>query len=397
MVEAILIEDGRPEADVGPFDVLIPLLGDAQVIGLGEATHGDATSLRWRHSVIRWLAERHNLTTVVMERDAADVAALDDYVQGHSDHLPLDHRHYPWVNEETAETIRWMRQWVMGGNDLRLAGMDVGSLRAPSELARRMSQVDTVPEPARRLVGLIRAAEEEGWEQAQTPDWWQEVSACGADVESFLPDVLQRAGLNEFEGALWTVLAKSSRMWGEHALISARDGAWPAGGHYRDRCMAENALTFVEAAAPGSRAALWAHNGHVCLDANMAGGVLRKRLGDRYQAWGCLFGEGRFVAGTALPGGGFDPHLREHDAEPPPPDSLEAYVAGFGTDHCVLTIRELPDASPLRSEMRLRQVTLSGGEDQFNLRLVPADAYDALVWFARAEPVRVIPSPESYW
>ncbi len=55
-----------PDADL---DALGPLLGDAQVIGVGEGTHGTAEFFAFRDRLVRWLARRGELDAVLWETE----------------------------------------------------------------------------------------------------------------------------------------------------------------------------------------------------------------------------------------------------------------------------------------------------------------------------------------
>ena len=76
-----------------------------------------------------------------------------------------------------------------------------------------------------------------------------------------------------------------------------------APGDYRDRCMAENVDWILGHRPPGTKAVLWAHNGHVSRRPGSMGGFLSRRHGADMVVVGFAFHSGRYTAvapGTGL-------------------------------------------------------------------------------------------------
>lgn len=69
---------------------LLERIGDAQVVLLGEATHGTSEFYRFRARITRELILRRGFRIVAVEADWPDAAVVDRYVR----HLPRTERRW---------------------------------------------------------------------------------------------------------------------------------------------------------------------------------------------------------------------------------------------------------------------------------------------------------------
>src|SRR5262249_1252801 len=120
------------------------------------------------------------------------------------------------------------------------------------------------------------------------------------------------------------------------------------GFEHRDRCMADNVHALLEIEGPGTRAVLWAHNGHVqhAPDAGMAnmGSHLHAELGAAdYRAVGFAFNRGGFRAK------GPDFVLRDYTVDPAPTHFVHRPFSPSRTPLLRLDVRHLPADAPAES------------------------------------------------
>ncbi|KAF2989193.1 erythromycin esterase family protein [Methylocystis sp. MJC1] len=134
---------------------------DAQVVLLGEATHGTSEFYLARAAITRELVARHGFSFVAVEADWPDAARIDRYVRGlaaKADAAEAFTRFPTWMwrNREVMDFLDWLRS-----HNARLAperrvsfhGLDVYSLSASiDEVVRYLDRVD--PEAAKRARGL---------------------------------------------------------------------------------------------------------------------------------------------------------------------------------------------------------------------------------------------------
>jgi erythromycin esterase len=143
-------EPDLPEDDLGP---LLERLAGAQLVGLGEATHGDHGSFAFKVRLIQALVRRGRCDVVVFERGVAEMDAFDRYVTGDAEDLPpTGEGLYPWRVEEVRDLFRWLRTWNAAGGDVRVAGMDMQSPAGLPLALRLLDEAGTVaPGTWRRL------------------------------------------------------------------------------------------------------------------------------------------------------------------------------------------------------------------------------------------------------
>ncbi|HZH43808.1 MAG TPA: erythromycin esterase family protein [Lysobacter sp.] len=107
----------RPLAgdDVGP---VMDMIADADVVLLGEATHGTHEFYALRAAITRRLIEERGFDAVAVEADWPDALAVSRYVQGRSPAHDADQAlgqftrfpRWMWRNKEVRALVRWLRQ-----------------------------------------------------------------------------------------------------------------------------------------------------------------------------------------------------------------------------------------------------------------------------------------------
>ncbi len=99
--EAIPLSSSNPDDPDDDLAPLVAALGDARIIGAGEATHGTAEFFRIKHRLFKRLVAEHGVTVLAMEAYGNYTAAFDRGA------YPLDAGSY--------------RVFVLGNNDLPTA------------------------------------------------------------------------------------------------------------------------------------------------------------------------------------------------------------------------------------------------------------------------------------
>src|SRR5262245_22831300 len=119
-------ESGRGFADM---QALKPLIGNARIVSLGEATHGTREFFQLKHRMLEFLATEMGFTIFSIEANMPEAYRLNDYVlNGTGDPAELLRGMYFWTwnTEEVLEMIRWMRAFNASGRGrVQFTGFDM--------------------------------------------------------------------------------------------------------------------------------------------------------------------------------------------------------------------------------------------------------------------------------
>ena len=157
------IRESAVPLDGGPrdWDALLELVGDAELVLLGEATHGTHEFYRARAEITRRLVTEKGFNLVAVEADWPDAYRVNRYVRGGSgDASPEEalggFRRFPqwmWRNDDVVELVAWLRDYnrdrPAGSDGVGFYGLDLYSMFASIEaVIRYLDGVD--PAGARR-------------------------------------------------------------------------------------------------------------------------------------------------------------------------------------------------------------------------------------------------------
>lgn len=366
--------------DVGP---LVELLGDADVIGLGEPTHGDVESIRLKHAVVRALAQRRRRTLVAWERGVGNMELVALAVKDGA--FEQGRRWlYPWVYDEVEDFMRWIRD----ANRLQTDAVAVGGVDMdgppPEPVLDRLIATGgpAITEPLQ----AIRDAAVPTSGAPDDADWYRAVLA---PFDQLLTS-------NVFCDVDRLLLVATAQWLDSELLVREASQEGSASAAFRDRCMADNVVEQWRIHEPDVTV-VWAHNGHVSLDPGKSGWHLA-RSSLSYASVGVAFGAGTFDAGTSLPAGDFDPRLKVHKAETPPHDAVEHVLGQVGLGCFAVDVRHFRGTDhPFGSERVLREVGLAGGRPQFEVANAVAEMYDVLVYLPDIRAATVQRGAKDFW
>ena len=151
-----------------------------------------------------------------------------------------------------------------------------------------------------------------------------------------------------------------------------------AGQVPRDRSMADNVKWILDKNRD-AKIVLWAHNGHVATGGfsyETMGSALRRMYGRGMVVFGFSFNQGSF---QAIPQGGGN--LKNFTVPPAPSGSLDSTLAAAGLPLFALDLRAAPEW--FRQPHGTRQIGAvypEGEPNAFITNIVPADAYDAVLF-----------------
>jgi erythromycin esterase-like protein len=280
---AIVGEDARRISTAADYDGLVERVSRAQLVLIGEASHGTHEFYETRANLTRRLIEEHGFGAVVCEADWPDSFRVHVYVTGRSEDADAiaalsDFRRFPawmWRNTVTAEFIEWLRNWNQrSGNERSQAGfygMDLYSLHTSIEsVLDYLERVD--PAGARRARHRYACFEHfshepQAYGVATTYHGKEpcedEVVAQLLELQSKQREFLQRNGhiaAEEFFSAEQNARLVMNAERYYRSMFHGRDESW----NLRDTHMFETLLD-IRSHLDGGKAKIivWAHNSHL--------------------------------------------------------------------------------------------------------------------------------------
>ncbi|WP_158299739.1 erythromycin esterase family protein [Glycomyces paridis] len=300
---AARIDSTDPASPLDDLDALRRIARDAEVVGIGEWTHGSHEQFRVKHKIVRYLVERMGFRTLAFELDFAHGLAVDRYAvtgEGDARELATDLSSQLWQTQEILDVIEWVRGFNADhpGDEVRFLGADLLTLREASFTAITDHVAAVSPDRAAELAGHLDPIRPTGpghiyWYQqlgeAERVDLIGHAQAV-LDLVADLPDSKDRE--------LAAQHARTVAAWHEYYAILG-----PAPRPGREVFIADTIEWWRRQV--GGRIAYWAANAHTAAapstvyslpgettEFTYAGGHLRERIGREYVSVGTVFHEG---------------------------------------------------------------------------------------------------------
>jgi len=279
-LEAIRGETKPVTGDSGDYDALLDAIGDAQVVAIGEASHGTHEFYRERAKITKRLIDEKGFTAVAVEadwpdayrvnrfvRDTGDDATATESLDGFKSRFPT----WMWRNADVLDFVGWLR----GFNDalaeptdkVGFYGVDLYSLFTSIEAVIRYLE-DVDPEGAKRAKQRYSCFDHFG-DEAQSYGYATAFGisdSCQDAVVNQLTEMRRRLGENvpdeEFFFAEQNArLVKNAEEY-YRSMFGGRVSSW----NLRDTHMAETLdalVAHLQRQGRRSKVVLWEHNSHL--------------------------------------------------------------------------------------------------------------------------------------
>lgn len=290
------------DGDLQPLD----FLGQARVVGLGEATHGTKEFFQMKHRIFKYLVLHHNFKIFGFESDFGESLYIDRYIttgEGNLDDIMKNTMlFWTWRNGEVKALLQWMRDYNRDkapedmihfyGVDcqffkyktkwlsLYLNKMSPDLANAAVPVLERIDSLDND-----NVYGILTA--EEYHEATERFKWLDGQITLHAD------DYIAKYGETEYK-----IIKQLIRVVIQTHIVKFNSTKGTVPG-LRDKYMAENTEWLTQMHGSDTRVAVWAHNLHVGagdLEGLQMGNQLKDALGDDYQVVGFSFYNGTFIA-----------------------------------------------------------------------------------------------------
>lgn len=246
--------------------------GDADVVLLGEASHGSSEFYRARAAISRFLIQNCGFNIIAVEADWPDAARIDRYVRHGAPQIGRQQAfaRFPswmWANQEVLEFVDWLR----GENEHRPAhervefrGLDIYSLS--TSIHAVLAYLDRVDPKAARIArnryGCLTPWQDEPAAYGHFAVMGGET--CEAKVREQLLDLLTQRldyaakdGESFFDAAQNARIVRAAEQYYRIMYQGSRE-SW----NLRDRHMFDTLQRLMQN-RPKAKAIVWAHNSHI--------------------------------------------------------------------------------------------------------------------------------------
>ena len=360
---------------------------EAQIVALGEATHGNKEFQQLRLDVLQILVEKYGVRSFALEGDFGGCEAVNRYIHGGDGTAAeaLSATGFAIYRTEEMESLaEWMRDYnasAAPGADLRFYGFDM-------------------EQRAYSYRYLLEALQKAGIDTADFEKMWNSGAGTYADGYSaeqraeIIRAVKEQLPPDEVQAVHYADVLLQNIELGNYINDSGELN------EHRDRMMAENVLWILqqEQSRGSSRIMLSGHNNHImqCQNVGTAvlGSLLAEKLGDGYFAIGTDFYKSVCSLPKPYTGERITHTFYSHD-----PLAKASKQCGFAVSF--LDLSKVPEGSALTEYITNNIPMGSLGESysvlmnfvprSYRVSRTPQEAYDAMIFVANATPIDILP------
>lgn len=291
---AVPINNADPDVSEPNLAVLRATIGNARIVGMGEATHGTAEFWTMRQKLSKYLVEEMGFTAILHEAPFPNSLHIDAYVtDGVGTALEAHEKLGYWKYQEMQDLIEWIREYNLQRDpqspELHYLGYDC-AFRRWTESAYFITEYLRVVDPG-AVDDITTRLDSYTLEDARYVfDFFAGKSA----------EYIALSSTEEYELILKIAenLEPAWQVW--YNLMNGLPD-----GDVREGFNIGNVNWIIENLLDGGKAIIWAHNAHVgniYLDdiagvpAQMLGSRLKEQYGDDYYIIGTEFYGGSFMA-----------------------------------------------------------------------------------------------------
>ncbi len=364
----------------GDYDPLLRLIGDAQFVLLGEATHGTHEFYRERARITQRLIKEKGFTAVAIEGNWPDAERVDHYIRRtnsdmHPEQALANFTEFPrwmWGNAEVRDFVQWLRSYNEALPPTKpyvgFYGMDLYSLsRSADAVVNVLQRIDVAAaQRARQRYQCFAAFRDDPIDYGRAAAKGD--VACQDVAAQQLQDVQQLADRNtatlavEHRHELFSAVQNARVVKNAEAyyrmLFTGGGSTW----NVRDEHMADTVDALGGLVDPHGRptkVVVWAHNTHTG-DASATelgengewslGQLMRERHGSDAVLVGFTTYSGTVIAASA-----WDEPGELKDVRPAAPESYAGHFHDSGLGNALVLLRDRKDVAAQLDEPRLER------------------------------------------
>lgn len=269
--------------------LMAELVGNADVIGIGESAHGQGSIIELRSEIIKKLITDYNFKNIVLESFFWGTISLNEYIhntyEGDVKNAFLDMGVGVWMNNEMLEFINWVKAYNLNMPDslkVNLYGCDVWSLQLiANHFNNHPWTKANLTQESRAILDSL--ASNQRWQGTSTGKMGM-VKLYKELKQKFKPNTFNTIEENYLVELIGGVIDKYKKTGGYRSSL------------IRDRIMAKT-LFYLYNQKPNKKFVIIAHNEHIIKSRNSTflypmGKHIYKKLGNRYHAIAITFRNG---------------------------------------------------------------------------------------------------------
>jgi len=370
----IPLNSANPGSDFSDLAKLKPLFRNAEIIGLGEATHGTREFFQTKHRFIEWFAHQQDTVIFTIEANMPEARAINEYVQsGNGDPKKLlEGLHYwTWNTEEVLQLIEWMRDYNRSGKgNVEFWGFDMAFSKVAADSVHSfiqkadlnfLEEVEQSYDFPKDPNDLRRMDDNEIIEVLnQTQTVWQYMSN---NRENYLKNF-------DSTSVDWAIQYAK--------VVEQAVSRFTPNGNSRDESMAENINWIYEQKKGSAPLLIWAHNDHVARSSNRFGKPLTEQFGEGYVNVGFSFGDGNYSAVL-----GPDEPVASYPSPPPKEGSVDHVFQAIGIPIFALNLDELknnPNGGWLKDPKPFKSIGSVARDDPYS-NIPVAEHFNIMIYF----------------
>lgn len=360
---------------------------EAQIVALGEATHGNKEFQQLRLDVLQILVEQYGVRAFAIEGDFGGCEAVNRYIHGGSGTAAQAVAAIGFAiyrTEETERLVEWMRDYnafAAQGEDIRFYGFDI-------------------QQRAHSYNYLLEALRDDGIDTSELEQIWDSENdtykaAYSAEQRSEIIVRLKAQLPTDDEQAIHFADALLQNI----ELGRYADDAGELNAH-RDGMMAENTMWILhrEQERGHGRIMISGHNNHIMQrensDTPVLGSLLAEKLSGGYFAIGTDFYKSSCNLPKPYTGERITHTFYSHD-----PLAKASKKCGF--DSSFIDFSDVPETSALTAYIEnsvqmgslgeLYSILMNFLPRSYRVARAPKQAYDAMIFVTNAAPIEIEP------
>lgn len=370
----IPLKTNDPSSDFSDLENLQPLFQNAEIIGLGEATHGTREFFQMKHRIIEWVAQQQDTTIFAIEANMPEARAINEYIHsgnGNPKELLADLHYWTWNTEEMLQLIEWMRNYNESGKGkVEFLGFDMAFPKVAA---------DSVHSFVQKADPAFEEELKESYEFPKDPDSLRRIDDDKiTEIHKQTQKVLEHLSENREK-----YLQNNDNTFVQWAIQYARIveqavSRFSPNGNSRDESMTENINWIYEQRKRNTPILVWAHNDHIARSSYRFGKQLSEQYGTSYVSVGFSFGEGNYSAVL-----GPDKPVSSYPSPPPKEGSVEQVFRSIDSPLFALNLKGIGDNSNgswLKDSKPFKSIGSIARNDPYG-NIPVAKYFDVMIYF----------------